>query len=150
MDDEICTLCGHEEDNPDHLWTCHALKEEREEADKELAEIDPRALPMSVKCGIAPAMRASTNASFWGKHGQQHMSQKKKLCGDRGLKKAHCNIAKAVHQLNEEGQECTAREVMQSMLEQRKGSEALPAPKKTTGKPPARPNVYSDGSVHNP
>ena len=39
---------------------------------------------------------------------------------------------------------------MQSMLEQRKGSQALPAPEKTKGKPPARPNVYSDGSVHNP
>ena len=54
MDDKECALCGKEEDSPDHLWTCDALQKEREEADKDLAGLNPEALPMAVKCGIAP------------------------------------------------------------------------------------------------
>ena len=76
-------------------------------------------------------------------------SKQRKMCGERCSKKAHRKIAKPVHKLNEEA-ECTAREVMQSTLEQRKGSQTLPAPQRTKGKPPTRPNVYSDGSGHNP
>ena len=54
-----------------------------------------------------------------------------------------------MQQLNDE-EECTAREVMQSMLEARMGSESIERPTRIEGTPPENPNVYSDGSVHNP
>ena len=77
------------------------------------------------------------------------MSEKQQaMCGNWCKKKVHIKIAKVVQQLNEE-EECTAREMMQSMLEQRAGSEQIEKPRKVEGTPPQDPNVYSDGSVKN-
>ena len=57
-DEKTCQLCGEEEEHSWHFWTCKALKEERNEADKDLANIDPEKLPLPIRHGIAPAMKA--------------------------------------------------------------------------------------------
>ena len=42
------------------------LRPEREEADEEIASIDPRFSPAAVNHGIAPAMRADPSKPYWG------------------------------------------------------------------------------------
>ena len=43
----------------------HKSRPGGEEAYMELAGLNPEALPMAVKCGIAPAMVASTSGNYW-------------------------------------------------------------------------------------
>ena len=38
VDDKMCKNCGEDENTPDHIWTCCALKAIREEADPELCQ----------------------------------------------------------------------------------------------------------------
>ncbi len=64
-EDRNCILCGEREDS-DHFWRCKELKEEREEADKELAQLDPEVLHPAIRHGIAPAMSAKLKATYWG------------------------------------------------------------------------------------
>ena len=64
-DNDECSLCGKREGS-DHMWVCEALQKEREEADKELAALDPQHLHPAIRHGIAPAMSAKLKASYWG------------------------------------------------------------------------------------
>ena len=77
---EACELCG-EKEGPDHFWTCSALKEDREEADKELAELNPRHLHPACRHGIAPAMSAKLKSSYWGSDVEGLTSKGKRLLG---------------------------------------------------------------------
>ena len=65
VEDENCILCGKREKS-DHMWECEELKEERRDADKDLAELDPEKLHPAIRHGIAPAMAAKLNATYWG------------------------------------------------------------------------------------
>ena len=42
------------------------MLEERKAADKELASLDPAILDAAIKHGVAPAMSAKMQATFWG------------------------------------------------------------------------------------
>ena len=66
-DDKKCKHCGEEEDKPDHIWTCKALQKGMEEADADLASLNPKALPMAINCGIAPTTKANIKGPFLGK-----------------------------------------------------------------------------------
>ena len=100
--DTLCKLCGENEDSPDHLWTCKALDKEREEADGELAAINPETLPMAIKCGIAPAMKASTKRNYWGKKGHDRMTEnQRRICGCRVNRKVHIKFADTIKQIDE-------------------------------------------------
>ena len=72
------------------------------------------------------------------------------MCGHARKAKVHGEIMGIVNDLNRNDEQCTARELIQAMAEQAKGSEQLPKPTAISETPPDRPNVYSDGSVHNP
>ena len=62
---DLCELCGYKED-AGHIWTCEALKTDREEADKEIAAINPNFIHSACKHGIAPAMTAKLKSTYWG------------------------------------------------------------------------------------
>ena len=69
VDDNVCDLCGLDIHTSEHsVWVCPKLSKERAEADKELAEIDPKYIHAAVKMGIAPAMSHMPEATFWGGH----------------------------------------------------------------------------------
>ena len=70
VDDKTCQLCMEEDNAPEPMWTCKALEKARREANVEIANVDPNRLPMSVKCGIAPALKANIEGPFWG--GRKH------------------------------------------------------------------------------
>ena len=63
-----CVLCGEGKDGLTHtIWTCKALREQRCEVDRELAEcIGEETLPKALLYGIAPAMAADYRKTYWG------------------------------------------------------------------------------------
>ena len=70
IDDTItitCDYCGHLSCDFDHIvWRCKHFDPQREEACKALADLDPDALHPAIRRGIAPALMAIPNATFWG------------------------------------------------------------------------------------
>ena len=66
--DQRCPLCMDNEEY-DHIFTCKALEAERVKADPQLAMIDSGQLHSSIKCGIAPALKADPRKPFWGGDG---------------------------------------------------------------------------------
>ena len=121
LDDKLCTLCGEEDDSPDHFWCCKALESARKEADKVLAKLNPKAMPMSIKCGVAPAMVASTENAYWVIEGNEYLKEdQKKLCGFRGKRKVHQKFEKIIEDLKEE-KACAARELIQTTWPKQRG-----------------------------
>ena len=51
-DDKLCDLCGKEEETSDHFWFCSCLQKVREEADEEIAKIDPQLLHCLYDMGL--------------------------------------------------------------------------------------------------
>ena len=65
--DPICTHCGKAVSTVDHIkWECESLEALRKEADPAIAAIPRHLLPMSIRSGIAPAMKLGGCATFWG------------------------------------------------------------------------------------
>ncbi len=79
-ENDLCDLCGKKE-GADHLWICEALKKEREDADNELATINPNHLHPACKHGIAPAMTAKLKSTYWGGDVEGMTSREKRLLG---------------------------------------------------------------------
>lgn len=71
IDDTItteCDYCGHALCDFDHItWRCQHFAPQRAEACKAIAELDPDALHPAIRRGIAPALAAVPNATFWGR-----------------------------------------------------------------------------------
>ena len=65
VEDKICKLCREGEEDASHFWKCKALESARQEADKDIAGINPEDLPNPVKQGIAPALSASSCGTYW-------------------------------------------------------------------------------------
>ena len=76
-----CILCGRKEDSG-HMWHCEALRTEREEADHALPSLDPHQLHPAIRHGVAPAMSARLNGSFWGTVLEDTSHANKKLLGN--------------------------------------------------------------------
>ena len=66
VDEKRCQLCDAEDERSWRFWTCSKLKAAREEVDRDIADLDPKKLPMPVRHGIAPAMAAKGTTTFWG------------------------------------------------------------------------------------
>jgi hypothetical protein len=70
IDDTVgtaCDYCGHDLCDFDHItWRCPHFAPQRAEACKAIADLDPDALHPSIRRGIAPALAAIPNATFWG------------------------------------------------------------------------------------
>jgi len=78
------------ESTADHIkWVCKHFKAKREELDKDLAQIPVECLPLNVRSGIAPAMKAEGKATYWGRNLGSEISERvKTLLGyDDTLKK---------------------------------------------------------------
>ena len=145
--DKICQLCNAAEEDALHHWTCEATKKEREQADEELASIDPCHIPDCVKIGIAPAMSACVKGTFWGGVMPDDVPiEHKKLCGMDSSREVPETIARHTDQLHG----FTAREVMQYLAEQGHRDNARWEDEQVSEEPPAEPNVYTDGSLTNP
>ena len=93
IDDPRCTLCGEEDEEILHCWTCKAFENQKRELDKDLAEVDPKHIPNVVKVGIAPAMMMDPTKPLWGNEdeNEDNMDEKtKKLFGCREMQKLKC------------------------------------------------------------
>ena len=128
-EDKTCQLCGQHDEDSWHFWVCPALAKAREEADKELAELDPKILPMPVRHGIAPAMTAKGSTTFWGTDEQEENTYNEKVFRMLG----GCRPNEIKFEIKEEMQrlpiQITAREYVQHKVDA--GSkEDLPTPEK--------------------
>ena len=65
--DDLCDLCRKEKETSDHIWTCEKLESKRRELDLELAEADPEDLTPAIRRGVACAMNADPEKTFWGR-----------------------------------------------------------------------------------
>ena len=150
-DDKTCQLCGEEEEHSWHSWTCKALKEERNEADKDLANIDPEKLPMPIRHGIAPAMGAKGATTFWGTS-EDNMGEDQ-ITEEQMRMMGGCMENELEETIREEMQrfpiDITAREYIQFKADE-KGKCNLPMPRNEDEMPPEEHNVHTDGSLHNP
>lgn len=62
-----CTYCLTTISTCDHIrWECEYFNPVRKEIDEELATIPHQLLPCCLKNGIAPAMKADGNSTYWG------------------------------------------------------------------------------------
>jgi len=65
--DRMCSYCGEEASTGEHIkWSCKHFDPVRKEVDAELAGIADKHLPNCIKNGVAPAMKADGNKTFWG------------------------------------------------------------------------------------
>ena len=149
--DEHCQHCGEKADTISHVtWHCKAINKHRK--CRELADINPDALPEYIKHGVPKTMSANINGTFWGETSCTLTDQNK-----IGLPtKRRKNIAEAQneeikfiikqHGLNEDSD---ARQIFQS-LKAVNGSPHMAMPYKCNVRPPNDINVYTDGSWKNP
>ncbi len=144
---DLCDICGKKA-GPGHIWLCEALKEDRDNADKELAALDPKHLHSSCRHGIAPVMSARLKGSYWGSNLEGMASSEKKLLGyvPEGLTPTRI---REIMERCEAGH--TAREVTQHYTSSW-GSQKMPLPKKLdeNAEAPFHINNDSDGSLKNP
>jgi len=70
-------LCGEGDEHSWHFWTCSKLKEALEKANEILARIDPTKLPMPIRHGIAPALKAKGTTTYWGR---KNRNLEKRIC----------------------------------------------------------------------
>ena len=124
---KTCQLCKEGDEHSWHFWTCKSLKCEREKIDKTLAGLDPELLPLPVRHGIAPALKAKGSTAFWGKEEDPNIPEdQRKLIGC-------CNEKEINSLIREEMQkipiEVTAREYIQYKVDEG-GKCKLPKPKK--------------------
>ena len=127
---------------------CEALRKEREDADKELAAINPNHLHPACKHGIAPAMTAKLKRTYWGGDVEGMTSREKRLLGFVPEGITPTNIRTIMDRC---GADHTAREVTQHYTNSW-GSQRIPLPKKLGEEveAPKEINNYSDGSLKNP
>ena len=66
--DKTCNYCKEDEATADHIkWKCKFFQPKRIELDKQLAEVPLQYLPLSIRSGIAPAMRTDGQCTYWGR-----------------------------------------------------------------------------------
>ena len=86
----ICTYCNEEVGAATRIrWECSHFEAERRETDPQLAAVLRKYLIESIKCGIAPAMKAYPNKTYWGTNVDEDEEEDiKKLLGiDHSLDK---------------------------------------------------------------
>ena len=96
------------------------LKDAREKADKTIADIDPKKLPMPIRHGIAPALKAKGTTTFWGTEdnqpGEEDMPEQiRRMMGECDEKEIHALIRDEMQSLPIE---ITAREYIQYKLDE--------------------------------
>ena len=66
--DGMCDLCGEHHHLCDMIWSCShpEVIKCRQQADPDLAAIDHKLIPDTIKRGIAPAMRHNHEQTYWG------------------------------------------------------------------------------------
>ena len=81
--DKRCDHCLEADSTVDHIkWFCKAFEPTRKEIDAELASVPIELLPMSIRSGIAPAMKTNGESTFWGRTLPSSTDQKiKRLLG---------------------------------------------------------------------
>ena len=117
----------------------------RKEADSILASINSEQLPVAVRHGIAPAMKATMPGTFWGTSGEELPPEARKKCG--------CDERDGKHlpeTFKDMPETLTARECMQGATARTDKMTKLPLPPRINGTPPDQPNGYTDGSYVNP
>lgn len=93
------------------MWTFENLKQAREEADKDMAKIDPERLPVAVKIGIPPVLKADPRRLVWGgSELNTGEDETKKFCGCQDEAKLYQHLAKITKDIDER---YVAREWMQ-------------------------------------
>ena len=144
-EEKTCSICQEEAETAEHIiWRCKPLAKKRREADSILASIDCKLLPAPVRHGIAPALKATMPGTFWGTTGEELPEEARLRCGcderdGKHLPAAFKDICKQI----------TARECMQGATAKSEEMTKLPLPPKISGKPPEKPNGYTDGSYVN-
>ena len=144
-DEKTCSICQEEAETAEHIiWRCKPLAKKRKEADSILAGIDCKLLPAPVRHGIAAALKATMPGTFWGTTGEELPEEARRRCGcderdGMRLPETFKDICKQI----------TARECMQGATARSEEMMKLPMPPRIRGKPPEKPNGYTDGSYVN-
>lgn len=79
-----CDYCGQGWCDLQHIiWECPLFRGIRKQQDEELADIPLANLSGAIRRGVAPAMRCSTNTTYWGQAIEEGVTQSQcKLLGD--------------------------------------------------------------------
>ena len=105
-DDQLCQICGDTKEESDHFWFCKGLEVKRKDADDGLAKLDPRFLPIAIRHGIAPAMKADPRKPFWGMAdgGEDHFDKmtdkQKQLIGYESLAQQNGDMQRMITSLD--------------------------------------------------
>ena len=109
-----------EKEGFDHIFICKALEAERVKADPQIAMIDAAQLHPSIKCGIAPAMKADPRKPFWGGDEQvahrESWPEKLQLRKLLGCEKETHIPDKLRHMTKDIDDRITAREIVQVQI----------------------------------
>ena len=144
-----CRYCNHPQGDTEHmLWSCPCFSKAREEWDPDLAAINPKNLPPGLRLGVPSAMGADESEYFWTPTGDEDRQELFK-CG--GLFAGHMRPAgrDALAKRVGEQYRMNARQLMAAIRHSDEPVTMEP-PSRCTARPPATPNVYTDGSFKNP
>lgn len=150
-----CQTCDNQ--TVDHLlWRCSnaTLQAARLKADKELAGLDPSALPHSLRFGVAPAMSANPATSYWGSKPAHISRTEQKIVGchtEHHLHAtAHAEIEEQIIALKSQRTQPNARMVFNGIRNANPSAPHSPTNSLIFDSAPKSPNVYSDGSFTDP
>jgi hypothetical protein len=116
--------------------------------DKEISELDPQLLPITVKLGIAPSISLHANGTYWGSEVGHVSPQVKKLLGCRPPPYENMEAVALQDRLKDQG--ITARQAI-ACAKGGFGEGVFPTyPEEVKGLPPVQPNAYTDGGLKNP
>ena len=125
--DDLCELCRKEKETSDHVWTCEKLESKRRELDIELAEANPEDLTPAIRRGVACAMSADPERTFWGTKVKEAWNAKRRwLYGCDKIHHLKAEVRKLIEEIQEREEErevttLTAREYMEYLTAQEEG-----------------------------
>ena len=78
--DKTCNYCREADSTADHIkWVCKEFKTVRGNIDADLARLPLEYLNYNIRCGIAPAMKADGESTYWGRQLPDTVDEKTKL-----------------------------------------------------------------------
>ena len=147
-----CDLCGQVHKGFDKIWECThpELEKTRKETDAELAQLDQKCLPETIKRGIAPAMGHGANETFWATAiNESVMSTKQaELIGMTAPLIEHPD-AMEIQKVAKRGV-VSARQLIATLRGGHGDGSFLKYPEDIQGLPTDKPIGFTGGSVKNP
>lgn len=150
MEENTCSHCGGSHSGNNLIWECNhpQLVKNQIETDHEIAALDLKHLPNSIRRGIAPAMSHQPEDTFWGTQQKDLNQAHSKLIG---IREGRADSYHAMGLIEKAKLiKVNARQLISTLRGGHGIGQTPDYPQDIQGTPPKKPNGYIDGGVKNP